>query len=397
MLVFGPELNRHVRHAVLNNLKIKNFRIFEDLQVNKLGRVNLILGMNNSGKSTVLEALRIYAKQGHPSLLQEVNSAHDENFRMPREGEDDLELPYQHFFPGRLFPKNDDCPIYIGTIDESDYVKLEHAFYVQDIEEVEDPATSETLRRIRRRVTQKSQLFGATALSQALLVTSSKASRQAWIDLPYSVTNYRRVVWDEFKEIPTSYVPTQFLSLDYLASLWDDIALTGNEEFVTRALGAIDPDVAGLVFVEKRSERPARRDTGRTAIVKLSSVSRPVPLNSTGDGMLRILQLVLALFPAKGGFLLIDEFENGLHHSVQERVWELIFYLAVKLDIQVFATTHSWDCIEAFKNIATKTAEVGVVFRLGRSILKSDEGKVIATVFDEDRLADITKANIELR
>lgn len=63
-------------------------------------------------------------------------------------------------------------------------------------------------------------------------------------------------------------------------------------------------------------------------MVKLSGVDRPVPLNSMGDGMLRVLQLALKLFAAKGGFLLIDEFENGLHYSVQEKVWALVFEVA---------------------------------------------------------------------
>jgi len=50
---------------MLNSLEIKNFRILEDFKVSKLGRVNLIVGKNNSGKSSVLEALRIYAGNAH--------------------------------------------------------------------------------------------------------------------------------------------------------------------------------------------------------------------------------------------------------------------------------------------------------------------------------------------
>jgi AAA15 family ATPase/GTPase len=51
---------------------------------------------------------------------------------------------------------------------------------------------------------------------------------------------------------------------------------------------------------------------------------------------------------AQDGYLLIDEFENGLHYSVQEQVWEVVFTLAKSLNVQVFATTHSSDCIKAF-------------------------------------------------
>ena len=114
--------------------------------------------------------------------------------------------------------------------------------------------------------------------------------------------------------------------------------------------------------------------------------------------MQHILQLALQISPAKGGFLLIDEFENGLHYSVQEKVWHLLFELAEKLDIQIFATTHSWDCIESFAKVAVaKKGVEGVLFRIGKSVRTSDKGRVIATVFDEEQLYNITQSDVEVR
>ena len=95
---------------------------------------------------------------------------------------------------------------------------------------------------------------------------------------------------------------------------------------------------------------------------------------------------------------MIDEFENGLHYSVQEKIWALIFKLAEQLNIQVFATTHSWDCIESFTKVAIDyQGSEGVLFRMGRSVRTSDNGKVIATVFDENQLQNITHADVEVR
>lgn len=113
---------------------------------------------------------------------------------------------------------------------------------------------------------------------------------------------------------------------------------------------------------------------------------------------MRILQFVLKIFSAKGGFFLIDEFENGLHYTVQEKIWELLFDMAQKLDIQVFATTHSWDCIESFSKVATSNkSSQGVLFRIGKSAKTSDRGRVIATIFDESELQTITQADMEIR
>ena len=83
-------------------------------------------------------------------------------------------------------------------------------------------------------------------------------------------------------------------------------------------------------------------------MVRLDESNNPLPLRSMGDGINRILTIILAMVNCENGYLLIDEFENGLHYSVQEKLWEIIFYLAERLNIQVFATTHSNDAIEVF-------------------------------------------------
>jgi AAA15 family ATPase/GTPase len=194
-------------------------------------------------------------------------------------------------------------------------------------------------------------------------------------------------------------IPTQFISADELALEWDKITLTEFEDVVRQAMRIITPSFENLAFVRNDDGRPGyRTNTRRSAKVKLSDVPRPVPLNSLGDGMLRVLQLALKMFPAKGGFLLIDEFENGLHYSVQEKVWALLFDMAKELDIQVFATTHSWDCIESFTKVAVAQQDIdGVLFRMGKSVRTSDSGKIIATVFDEAALKGITQADMEVR
>ena len=93
---------------------------------------------------------------------------------------------------------------------------------------------------------------------------------------------------------------------------------------------------------------------GRRAIVRIENIDRPVPLRLLGDGVNRLLDIALSLVNARGGLLLIDEFENGLHHTVQFDAWKTIFLLAKELDIQVFATSHSWDAVEAFSRLRRK-------------------------------------------
>lgn len=385
---------------MLESLMIKNFRSLADFEVAKLGRINLIVGKNNSGKSSVLEALRIYAGNGQRELLDSISAEHDERYRVKEteRAEPDAPLPFQDFFTGRHFPADDDTAIQIGSASTPDDVlRVQHVFLAEEREPVVDEV-GETSFRVRRRIVPKTQLQSeAGELRQALQIT--KAERRYppfFLDTGYS--RLRPTVFEVTNSIPCSVIPTQFISSDELADEWDKIALTEYAEVVKQAMRIIAPEFENLNFVRNDEGRPAARPNfQRSAKVKLSDVSRPVPLNSLGDGMLRVLQLALKLFPAKGGFLLIDEFENGLHYSVQEKIWALLFEMAERLDIQVFATTHSWDCIESFTKVAVAREDVGVLFRMGRSVRTSDSGRIIATVFDEVALANITQADVEVR
>jgi len=126
--------------------------------------------------------------------------------------------------------------------------------------------------------------------------------------------------------------------------------------------------------------------------VKFEGQREHLPLKNLGQGMLRMLQLVLSLVQAKNGFLLIDEFENGLHYSVQPKVWNMLFILAKKFNIQVFATTHSKDTVESFGKIWKQDQEAGSFHRL--SLRK---GLIQAVAYDCEMLDTAITGDIEVR
>ncbi len=376
---------------MLNSLEITNFRLLEHLTVPKLGRVNLIVGKNNCGKSSVLEALRIYAGNARQNLIQRIALAHNERGLVanPDDTPDDLR-PFEAFFSGRDFGQAQASTIKIGPASpDHDTLSIASGYLIDEEVEVE----TEEGTHVRTRFTQQPDGSEASALP---CLRVSKGGHPLYdIRLDKADVPPKSSIWARrTAATPCSYLPTQFVSLGEMADEWDKIALTDAQDVVTAALQIIAPDFEALTFVRNLGAQGMQR----IAKVKLSSFPHPVPLASLGDGIVRILQLVLKLFPARGGFLLIDEFENGLHFSVQEKLWTLLLRMAERLDIQVFATTHSWDCIESFARAAhaNKAAE-GLLFRVGHSVLTSDQGRIIATVFDEEQLYSITQADVEVR
>jgi hypothetical protein len=96
--------------------------------------------------------------------------------------------------------------------------------------------------------------------------------------------------------------------------------------------------------------------------------------------------------------VLLDEFENGLHWSVQEQAWNFVFEVSQMTNTQVFATTHSWDCVQAFQRADSAHGDVpGMLFHLGRSIRTRSRGEIVANAYDSEALRDVIQADIEVR
>jgi predicted ATPase len=187
-------------------------------------------------------------------------------------------------------------------------------------------------------------------------------------------------------EIKSIFVPANGVSRLDVSRLWDSITLSPLEKDVLDSLRILDPRIERVTLVGSREGRE------RLPIVKIADFDQPLPLRSLGEGMNRIFGIALALVNAKGGMLLMDEVESGLHYSIQENVWDFIFQTAKRLDVQVFATTHSRDCFEAFANISNKSEEKGALIRL-----ENKKGKISTVAFDEKELAIAARDQIEVR
>jgi AAA15 family ATPase/GTPase len=364
-------ITRKVCVMHLDSLKIKNFRILEDVTIEKLGHVNLIVGKNNSGKSTVLEALALLASGFNPEVMLFIS-----NNRNVYRHLNTKDIESKVFSIENIISKSNEDPFlnwtYIGN--QSHYLTFG---YVKN-------GKNNNLDIDR----EKGYSFTYFIDDRNFMNFEVKAisNRALFMDMSENSHHMKK------KAFNFGYITTNNIDLNLFASSWDKIALTDDENLVLEMLKLIDSDITNLAFLSLVDSET------RIPFVRLKNIERRIPLHQMGDGIFRLLQIILEIPKSKNSILLIDEFENGLHYSVQPKVWELIFELAHRFNIQVFATTHSWDCIESFSQVAKDRTDMeGVLFRMGHSVRKSDKGKLIATVFDEDDLYNLTKMNIEVR
>jgi hypothetical protein len=172
-------------------------------------------------------------------------------------------------------------------------------------------------------------------------------------------------------------------------ALWDKISLTPAEEEVKKYLKIISPEIENIALISL-----PENENKRCFIVKLRNIGKRVLLSTLGEGVNRMLNIILSLVNAKQGILLIDEIENGIHYSIHSKVWELIFTLSEELQVQVFATTHSWDCIDGFQRALNSFHDPSQCLLLR---LSKREEEIFATTFNARELAIATRENIEVR
>jgi len=363
-----------VSNLILDSLEIRNFRGLKELRIEKLGRVNLIVGKNNVGKTSVLEALRLYANPGHYEtlieLLQvrdllEVQTVQEESIRRL--------LPYTELFysENRSVWLENDLQIKIGN----------HGLESSTLT-VSFPSNEEV-------VASGLYEYGYYLKCE---YDGEKFACPLW-EMGTSQLNafYQFAIHRGFKlpskRFEIARIDAGGLPPDLDGVYWDRIALTEREDYVIFGLRLISSSVDRLILkpVNERAKK-------RVPFVKLSGQTSPVSLKSLGDGMSRVFGIVLSLVNAQGGFCLIDEYENGLHYSVQSAIWQLVFNLASRLNIQVFATTHSYDCIRAFQEAAKESAEEGILIGLVQK-----KGRLFVGEYDEEELGVAVEAQIEVR
>lgn len=335
----GP-VDSPLGNSMIKDFRIKNFRHFEDVQLHNLKRVNLFVGKNSAGKSALLEALLLFFTQMSDRYLPEIHAGRQENWEPRNDGVEKSTL--RHLFRNHKLPAPGSPGFSLeSTQDSRSFEATIKAYHA----EAEGNITS-------FRLLEDDLLDVDPDFVEPFLVLQKNFQIQRLIRLS-RYGDGRRFRMSRQEPVDTVYfVPTRGVTDEEVASLWDTISLTDAESEVINGLKLIEPAVEGVAFVGNRAP-------DRIALIKLSTHPEPVSLKSLGDGMSRILQIILSLVNAKDSVLLIDEFENGLHWGVQKDVWRLVFNLAERLNVQVFATTHSRDCIEGFESAWERTPHSG--------------------------------------
>jgi energy-coupling factor transporter ATP-binding protein EcfA2 len=363
----------------LAGLTVSGFRALSHVEIADFADVNLFVGKNSTGKTTLLEAIRVLlSKDIRPRLYSLLDERDEYNFRAATSGRrsgavDGPELSYESLFSGRPELSNGSVFSISGTNDGPDltirFMWL-HELRGDDASVRFTPSDGPE--------------FDPEALAGFEIQRSGIRALLPLNRLGRLIA--RRALRDEDESVV--FLPSEGLSIQEVGRIWDGIALTDDEDHVVRALQIISPTLEKLVMVES----PERRGE-RMLMAKIGEFNTPVPFKSLGEGAYHLLSVVLALIKSRGSTLLIDEVASGIHYSVQPKLWSMIFDQAANFDVQVFATTHSWDCVSALSKAGSeRLLQSASLFRLEK------HGQQIRSVsFSGKELSIAAEEMIEIR
>ncbi len=291
--------------GMLTSLKITNFRGFGPLRLEPLQRVNIIVGQNNSGKTGLLEALVLLLWEptsscaNLPNLFRSLGGDPDETF-------------------WRWLVRNRDIGVLAG-IQTRFRSSQEFGIWLtlkQMTEAIVNPDRPRPDTGVAPEVLRKSGSLGPLAVYIGPTPAVQLGGSGRWLSV--------------FSTHPTN--PRQD-AIDY-----NRVVLRRRKKQVEKLLKKVEPKLESVEALQTGNEPLLYADVG---------LSEMLPVTQMGQGFNRLLHIYSELLAAEAKVLLIDEVENGLHHSTLPTIWEGLFHASQEVGVQIFATTHSLECLQA--------------------------------------------------
>jgi predicted ATPase len=356
------------------SFKVSNFRCFHKLTVADIERVNLIAGVNNVGKTALLEALFIHSGAYNPALTLNINAFRGIEVLKIELGQW-VETPWDLIFSE------------FDTLKTVEFVgNYKTGRRTVRLRVVRQP---EELLKIRQYISlspNKSERVHLSSEAAHVLELECKEGRKlrkyymifdqkGWKIRPIPPPPpYRGIFLPAMTRLPRAEEAERFGKLE----------VVGKQDVVLKALQVIEPRLRRLAVVMIGDVPIIHGDVG---------IPRLVPLPVMGGGMVRLARLILAIGDAQDGVVFVDEVENGLHHSILPKLWRAIGEVARNFNTQVFATTHNLECIVAAHKAFVESKQYD--FRLHR--LERTKETIRALTYNQETLEAAIETGLEVR
>ena len=345
----------------MTQIEVSGFKSFDNFKIDGLKQINLITGLNNVGKTALLE-----------SVYLGLNSDNSLHF---------LSCLYDIFFERGLYVNN--------------YIKLDSLFREHSIITVDSETNSFRVEKIQgsNLTEEDKELFIQSnnmkntdffSLEKVDFFKFSDANGKNDIGLMSRVENMLNTLIEDKNYIysANTYLSSRTKNSGYLKFTYERVTSQFKEDELLKSMNLLDDRIEKLNIINDMLQ------------VKLTTLSSYIPINELGDGFCRVVEILMNLYISKDKVILIDEIENGIHYSKIKDVWRDIIVTCRENDIQLFATTHSKEFIEVLSEVsaALNFNDIAII-----NLYKQEENIFYTMVDSVDILANRIMLGLENR
>ncbi len=352
--------------ALYKDITIKNFRGISELKLENLNSVNVFLGKNNFGKTTILESVFLLSGMSNASLPSRVNC-----FRDPTQSVNPLGQIDYIFHNVQLHNK----PTFTGALTDGEYrsmyISLSNSKTIQG-PIVRNGMIMSSEQRVNAICMSINGEYGKKSANGKIENKRSfKCDFCTYENGQYSQDNvqgYQEVISAQYIASDTS----AFQITDELSSL----IRANKKDEVLELIRLFDQRITNIEVLPD------------STYVSFEGVDKLIPISMCGDGLKKFLYIITCVAGKKNKVLLIDEIDNGIHFSVYPLLWKSIIRLAKSNEIQLMITTHSKEVLqELAKSINPENENDVCVYTITKNkddVMRSYryDGKNIKTAID---------------
>jgi len=362
---------------MFDSIEINNFKGFNNLKIKNLKQFNLFVGKNESGKTTVLEAIFLLINPNNPKLPMNINI-----FR-------ELYNINSLFFKILFYKEkvNQNIVLNAKLINPNEKRKLT----ISAVEKNVDVLIKETDIKNENRMflyskEDESQRMSEISTIKLLYeyITENGNVEKYYPQILRDDGNYKVLHDEKYKEKLNGIFHQDSAIITNMVPRLAQVIMEKKKKEVIKVLKKIEPLLIDLEL-----------GINNTVNCDIEGFKELVPINILGKGLIKILSIIVAILYSKNGILLIDEIGDGLHFHSQEILWSTIFKIAHELNVQIIATTHSYDCLRMYNKQYNKFAPDEDNLRLFRIEKVNEHHEIIA--YNHEKLTSSMDFDMEVR
>ena len=359
------------------SFRVKNFRCFKDLQINDLGRVNLIAGKNNTGKTALMEAALMLSSPLTPNLLLDLLSS-----RGIIDSDKNRRDVWQQIFYGL----DTTCEINLYGVERNSYERSRCLSIIELASMESNPQHLANYIQRAKEIGYFRDGYVDTRGTSMLVYSFSFPNSESGLTSVYLASKPELPFYtSNSADISFVYFPAEARrNPQERANVFSTIELHGELPKLISYLEILEPNLTDMRLLSLSGNLTI---WGRVD-------SHQIPLRLMGTGINRFADIAMSIMVEKPQVIFIDEVENGIHCSAQSDIWKAINEVSEAMDIQVFATTHSLEMIRAAYEAFSEDEKLDE-FRYHRLSRSRKSGELRATTYNELDMKAVAAFNFD--